>query len=448
MWVNLNFHLVKTKMTKYLFLFFYFSLTAQAVLLPEQDGRSKFLYRILRAAHFSSEHLADEMEVEAAYADREAAKGSNSFQFYNNTSAAEAYLFTQNGGWYPELSSFFELRKNLWGRSLDAQVKLKGAELAERKVLSESAESALLRRFSLLYIDWIYAAETADIFAKQVDVLKKITELSGKRYAKGDDTKLTMQQVKIRLVNAETQKTQTQMRAKSIAQRIELESRDRVNERADSKAVASIFASLLKNEVGEKEALANRVREARLNTADANVQSADDNWGPRLDFIARAGATNYTTSNSFAYSGKNLVPEVDIGLELNIPIYDSHTHNHALRSALLRRNAVEERNKAESLSNQEQIIEWESNKKLGELSEKNYEEIGTVAVARRQALEKQFAMGMITLFDLLNATEDVLIYEKQRIFDAQQRLQSYVELAFSKNRLTIDSLKKVQEASK
>jgi outer membrane protein TolC len=302
----------------------------------------------------------------------------------------------------------------------------------------------VLRRFALLYIDWINACQTEAVFANQVKIIERILTLSKMRFARGDDTKLTLQQAKIRLLNAESQSKLIRYRATSIAQRLAMEAQDTSPEKADAEQFEFVMSSLLKTLPEENSIFGNNTREARLKTAEANVEASRDNWSPRLDFVARAGVTNYASNTTFTYSGQTLVPEIDIGFELSIPIYDGSTHSHATRAALLRRNAIEERNKAELALTREQIVDFLASKLMAENTKETYREVSELAKKRSAALETQLKYGTNTLFEMLNAAEDILLAERQRVSDYQQKLQSELELAVSTNRLNLEALQKLE----
>lgn len=411
------------------------------------EDDSSFLNHLLRAAKQSPEYRAAEWELGASISEIDAAYGQNYPQINALGSIGVTRIFSKGGGNYPLGSAFLELRENIWNKSFNAQTRLKRAEFEERKANTASTQVTILRRYSMLYVDWINAQQLESIYNNQVKLLEKIIEMNKKRFARGDDTKLTLQQANMRLLNAESQVKLIHIRTTSLKQRLAMEAQDNGPEKAMPEEFENVFDSLLKTKSKENSYYGNETRRTRLDVQDANVELSRSAFGPRLDFVARAGATNYASNTSFQYSGKTLIPEVDLGLELTVPIYDGNTHTHALRAALQRRNAVEEHNKAELAVTHEQIVDFTASQQMGENSKSTHKEVLKIANERTVALETQMKYGMNTMFELLTASEELLQADRQRVTDLQTHLQANVELAVTTNRLTVDELEKLERSS-
>jgi outer membrane protein TolC len=399
----------------------------------------------MKVAQTNSEIQANELELEASQSDWDAAKSQNKPQVNLLASTTFSQIFAPNGGLFPQASSFVELRKNLWNRAIDSQIQTKRLEYNEKKASNIYTEATVLRRFSMLYIDWINARQSLDIYKKQAQILKKMGELNKKRYGQFDDTRLTSAQTQIRLLNAESQVTTLEERCRTLEQRIGLESGVSPIGDVYPQDFESVFAYLLSQNKKDNAYLGEETREARLLLADANIQATKDAWGARLDFVTRAGATNYSATNTFRYSGKSVVSEIGIGLELIIPLYDGNAHNHSLRASMQRRNAIEERNKAELMLLRTQLLDWKTAETLNTSINRTYNDIQKLIESRYNGLEIQLRAGANTLFELLNANEEALSIERQHIVDYQQKLQSDVEISVSHNLLNLSSLEEMEK---
>lgn len=413
--------------------------------LKNGEDRS-FIQLLEKVSQSNPEIRANNLDLEASNMDIKSVDALNYPQI--NFNAAETYtqIIARNGGYFPQESAFVELRQNLWNQALKTQVHIKNLEYKERKANNTYAEAVILRRFAMLYIDWINALQSLEVFSNQEKYLSKILSLNEKRFRMHDDTKLTYKQTKVRLLNAKAQVRLLKERSASLQKRVAMEAGLVKVLRPYPQEFEKVFKYLLKQVHSETDDLLGKEsRQARLDVADGNIEVAENANGARLDFVARAGVTNYNGQNSYNYNGKSLIPEVDLGLELVIPLYDGSAKKHNLRASMLRRNALEERNNAELALLKNQMVEWKSNRNLNEGNTKNYEDLKSLIKSRYQGLETLYRSGSNTLFELLNTSEDFLLIERQHVADYEQKLQADVELSVAHNLLTAEGIEKLKK---